>query len=179
MPSGTLDFLEEPIRSESPDAYESLRTMTDIPFAIGEEFDSKWTFLPFIERGLTNFVRLDICNVGGFTEALKIAGWAEAHYIDLMPHNPLGPICTAASVHLGAAVTNFAWLECRNSPTENLGRDDRELFPQLLELEGSRYPVPTGPGLGIDVDEKIAASRASSPADFIHLHRRDGSYTNF
>ncbi len=179
MPAGTLDFLEEPIRSESPEAYESLRTMTDIPFAIGEEFDSKWTFLPFIERGLTNFVRLDICNVGGFTEALKIAGWAEAHYIDLMPHNPLGPICTAASVHLGAAVTNFAWLECRNSPTENLGRDDRELFPQLLELEGSRYPVPTGPGLGIDVDEKIAASRASSPADFNHLHRRDGSYTNW
>ena len=179
MPPGTLDFLEEPIRSESPEAYESLRTMTDIPFAIGEEFSSKWAFLPFIERGLTNFVRLDICNVGGFTEALKIAGWAEAHYIDLMPHNPLGPICTAASVHLGAAVTNFGWLECRNSPTENLGRDDRELFPELLELEGSRYPVPTGPGLGVDVDEKVAASRAAEPSAFTHLHRRDGSYTNF
>ena len=179
MPAGTLDFLEEPIRAESPEAYESLRTMTDIPFAIGEEFDSKWTFLPFIERGLANFIRLDICNVGGFTEALKIAGWAEAHYIDLMPHNPLGPICTAASVHLGAAVTNFAWLECRNSPTENLGRDDRELFPRLLELEGSRYPVPDGPGLGIDVDEKVAAERGSSPPVFNHLHRRDGSYTNW
>jgi galactonate dehydratase len=53
------------------------------------------------------------------------------------------------------------------------------LFPQLLELEGSRYPVPTGPGLGIDVDEKIAASRASNPAGYNHLHRRDGSYTNW
>lgn len=179
MPAGTLDFLEEPIRAESPEAYETLRTMTDIPFAIGEEFDSKWSFLPFIERGLTNYVRLDICNVGGFTEALKIAGWAEAHYIDLMPHNPLGPICTAASVHLGAAVTNFAWLECRNSPTENLGRDDHELFPQLLELDGSRYPVPTAPGLGIEVDEKVAAERGSNPVQFNHLHRKDGSYTNW
>ncbi len=100
LPSGTLDFLEEPIRDETPDAYAVLRTMTDVPFAIGEEFSSKWAFLPYIERGLTNFARLDVCNVGGLTEAMKVAGWAEAHYIDLMPHNPLGPICTAASVQL-------------------------------------------------------------------------------
>ena len=104
MPSHTLDFLEEPIRDETPEAYETLRKMTDVPFAIGEEFASKWQFLPYIERGITNYARVDICNVGGFTESMKVAGWSEAHYIDLMPHNPLGPICTAASVHLGAAV---------------------------------------------------------------------------
>ena len=121
MPPGTLDFLEEPIRDETPEAYEALRRMADVPFAIGEEFASKWQFLPFIERGLTQFARVDVCNVGGLTEAMKVAGWCEAHYIDLMPHNPLGPICTAATVHLAAAVTNFAWLECRNSPTEELG----------------------------------------------------------
>ena len=86
---GVLDFLEEPIRDETPEAYESLRTMTDIPFAIGEEFASKWQFLPYIERGIHQFNRLDICNVGGFTEAMKVAGWSEAHYVDLMPHNPL------------------------------------------------------------------------------------------
>ena len=49
--------------------------------------------------------------VGGFTEAMKVAGWCEAHYIDLMPHNPLGPVSTAACIHLGAAVPNFAYLE--------------------------------------------------------------------
>ena len=48
----------------------------------------------YIEQHLTDFARIDICNVGGFTDAMKVAGWAEAHYIDLMPHNPLGPICT-------------------------------------------------------------------------------------
>ena len=96
MPNGTLDWLEEPIRDESPEAYEALRQMTPQPFALGEEFASKWQFLPFIEKGLCNFVRVDICNVGGFTEAMKVAGWAEAHYTDLMPHNPLGPVCTAA-----------------------------------------------------------------------------------
>ena len=79
MPTHTLDFIEEPIRDESPEAYEELRKLTVVPFAIGEEFASKWQFLPYIERGLTNYARLDICNVGGFTEAMKVAGWAEAH----------------------------------------------------------------------------------------------------
>ena len=114
MPPGTLDFLEEPIRDETPEAYESLRTMVDVPFAIGEEISSKWEFLPYIERGITNFVRLDVCNIGGLTEAMKVASLAEVHYIDLMPHNPLGTVCTAATIHLAAAVPNFAWLEIRN-----------------------------------------------------------------
>ena len=97
MPSGTLDFLEEPIRDETPEAYESLRTHDRRPFAIGEEFASKWQFLPYIERGIHQFNRLDVCNVGGLTEAMKVAGWSEAHYVDMMPHNPLGPVCTAAT----------------------------------------------------------------------------------
>ena len=91
MPRGTLDFLEEPIRDETPGAYAALRKLTDVPFAIGEEFSSKWQFLPFIEGDLTQFNRIDICNVGGLTEAMKVAGWTEAHYIDMMPHNPLAP----------------------------------------------------------------------------------------
>ncbi|MCP5097068.1 MAG: mandelate racemase/muconate lactonizing enzyme family protein, partial [Chloroflexi bacterium] len=86
LPVGTLDFLEEPIRDEAPEAYEALRKMTPVPFAVGEEFASKWQFLPYLEKHLTDYARVDICNVGGFTEAMKVAGWAEAHYIDLMPH---------------------------------------------------------------------------------------------
>ena len=179
MPPGTLDFLEEPIRDESPEAYESLRTMTDVPFAIGEEFSSKWQFLPYVERGITQFARLDVCNVGGLTEAMKVAAMCEAHYIDLMPHNPLGPICTAASVHLGAAVPNFAWLEARVSPTEDLGFNDSDLFPVQLELEGDRFPVPDGPGLGVEFDEEAAAAQRFEFWEAPHLRRRDGSYTNW
>src|SRR6266540_465172 len=83
MPPGTLDF-----RDETPEAYEALRTMTDVPFAIGEEFASKWQFLPYVERGIAQFARIDVCNVGGLTEAMKVAGWCEAHYVDLMPAQP-------------------------------------------------------------------------------------------
>jgi galactonate dehydratase len=179
MPSGTLDFLEEPIRDETPEAYEALRKMTDVPFAIGEEFSSKWAFLPYVERGITNFARIDVCNVGGLTEAMKVAGWAEAHYIDLMPHNPLGPVCTAASVHMAAAVANFAWLEVRVSPTERSGFDDSEMFPVQLRLEGSRYPVPNSPGLGVEFNEELAQKQQLKLWEAPHLHRRDGSYTNW
>jgi galactonate dehydratase len=179
MPPGTLDFLEEPIRAESPEAYAALRSMTDVPFAIGEEFASKWAFLPFIEQGLTSFIRVDVCNVGGLTEAMKVAGWAEAHYLDLMPHNPLGPICTAATIHLAAAVPNFAWLEVRTSPTEQLGFDSSELFPVQPRLEGNRFPVPESPGLGVEFDETTAAQQEFRFWEAPHLHRRDGSYTNW
>jgi galactonate dehydratase len=177
MPKGTLDFLEEPIRDETPEAYEALRRMTDVPFAIGEEFSSKWQFLPYIERGITNFARVDVCNVGGLTEAKKVAGWAEAHYIDLMPHNPLGPICTAASVHLGASVPNFAWLEAHVEPRESreLATD---LFPVQLMLEGNRYPVPDTPGLGVELNEELASEQKFQMWEPHQLHRRDGSFTN-
>jgi len=178
MPAGTLDFIEEPIRDESPEAYEALRTMVDIPFAIGEEFSSKWQFLPFIERGLTNFARVDICNVGGFTEAMKVAGWAEAHYIDLMPHNPLGPVCAAASIHLGAAVPNFAWQEAKAKVLGDDGRSNTDIFPHQIELEGAMYPVPTEPGLGVDVNEDALKAYKFKPWEPNRLLRRDGSYTN-
>ncbi|MCC5974515.1 MAG: mandelate racemase/muconate lactonizing enzyme family protein [Rubellimicrobium sp.] len=180
MPSGTLDFLEEPIRDETPEAYEQLRRLTDVPFAIGEEFASKWQFLPYIERGLHEFNRIDICNVGGLTEAMKVAGWSEAHYVDMMPHNPLGPVCTAATIHFSAAVANFAWLETRVNPDDLYGggaADD--VFLQQPRLEGAVYPVPDTPGLGIEIDEAALTREAFRFWEAPHLRRRDGSVTNW
>ena len=174
LPSGTLDFIEEPIRDGSPTAYQTLRTMTNIPFAIGEEFSSKWQFMPYIEKGIVNFARIDICNVGGFTEAMKVAGWCEAHYIDMMPHNPLGPISTAANIHFAAAVPNYAWLEERTKDYQ-FGSD---IFPEQPRINGTHFDIPTGPGLGVEFNEtKGDASIELWEAQ--HLHRRDGSYTNY
>lgn len=180
MPSGTLDFLEEPIRDETPEAYESLRKLTDVPFAIGEEFASKWQFLPYIERGIHQFNRIDVCNVGGLTESMKVAGWSEAHYVDMMPHNPLGPICTAATIHFSAAVPNFAWLETRASPAENyMGAGESPLFPVQPRLEGATYRVPEGPGLGVEVDEAAVKAQSFKFWEAPHWKRRDGSVTNW
>ena len=180
MPDGTLDFLEEPIRDETPDAYASLRTLTAVPFAIGEEFASKWQFLPYIERGLTQYARLDICNVGGFTEAVKVAGWCEAHYIDLMPHNPLGPVCTAATVHLAAAVPNFAWLECRETAGDDTGRHVSPIFLNRPTLDRTTYPVPTAPGLGVDIDERALPDPSEFKfTELPRFRRADRSHTNW
>ena len=179
MPVGTLDFIEEPIRDENPMAYQTLRSMIDVPFAIGEEFASKWQFLPFIEQNITQFIRVDICNVGGFTEAKKVAAMAEAHYINLMPHNPLGPICTAASVHLAAACSNFKWLEEINTHAHQTGTNNRDFYPTQLELDGTRYKVPEIVGLGVEFDEDFAANQTFKPIEVPRLKDTDGSFTNW
>ncbi len=176
---GVLDFLEEPIRDESPEAYEALRKLIQVPLAIGEEISNKWHFAPYLERGLTNYARIDVCNVGGLTESMKVASLAETHYIDMMPHNPLGPISTAAMVHFAAAIPNLSWVEVRTTPTEHLGFDDPRIFPIQVSQEGPRYRVPTGPGLGVDVDEAAAAASPYRPLPPYLLRRRDGSVQNW
>ncbi|MBI4556949.1 MAG: mandelate racemase/muconate lactonizing enzyme family protein [Candidatus Hydrogenedentes bacterium] len=175
VPRGSLAFLEEPIRNESPEAYAALRDMTDVPFAVGEEWPSKWAALPYIERGLTNFARVDVACIGGLTEAKKVAGWCEAHYIDLMPHNPIGPVCTAATVHFAAAISNFTWTEV--VPAFNEGATD--VFPVIVQREGPYYPLPTAPGLGVEFDENAAAKYPFRMHEHPHLQRPDGSYTNW
>jgi galactonate dehydratase len=171
-----LMFLEEPIRAQNPKAYAQLRAMTPIPFAIGEEFSSKWEFRPFIEDGLLNYARIDVCNVGGLSEAKKVAGWCEAHYIDIMPHNPLGPVCTAATIHLSASVSNFAQQEYQQIYADTFPRD---LFPDGPELSGDCFPLPTRPGLGVTFDESAAERYAFEFWEAPHWHRRDGSHTNW
>ena len=179
LPQGTLDFLEEPIRDETPSAYNALRKMTNIPFAIGEEFASKWQFVPYIENDITQFARIDICNVGGITESMKVAGWCESHYIDMMPHNPLGPICTAASIHFGASVPNFAWLETRESSAENAGFSDNEIIQSSHKMVNAMYVVSDEPGLGIKVNEGYLKKSKFKQWDPPQLERNDGSVTNW
>ena len=66
--------------------------MTNIPFAIGESLLQNGSLSHILKMISPQFARVDICNVGGITESMKVAGWCESHYIDMMPHNPLGPI---------------------------------------------------------------------------------------
>ena len=177
MPRGTLDFIEEPIRQQTPSAYAALRKMTDIPFAIGEECASKWDFLPYIEQDLTGFARIDVCNVGGLSEAMKIAAMAEAHYIDVMPHDPLGPICTAATIQMCAAIPNLAWCEVAPYTTDTSAYD--ALFIDRPTVRDCAYPVSEKPGLGIDVNEAALAESKFSYWEAPRRYKPDGSYTNW
>lgn len=177
MPAGTLDFIEEPIRDESPAAYQALRTLVDVPFAIGEEFTSKWDFSRYLEPLLTQFARVDICNAGGFTEAMKIAALCETKYVDMMPHNPLSPICTAASIHYCAAISNLASLEL--SPYDGDMSEFDRIFSQRPVVEGNSFAIPSEPGLGVDVNEQLIKNLSFKYWEPPRLVKPDGSYTNW
>ena len=91
----------------------------------------------------------------------------------------MGPVCTAATVHLGAAVPNFAWTEVQNALfwEEEEGSQEK-VFTEQIQLEGHWYPVPDGPGLGIEVNEESLA-RPFVFYEMPHLVKSDGSHTNW
>src|SRR4029078_11387409 len=109
---------------------------------------------------------------------MKVAAWSETHYVDMMPHNPLGPVCTAATIHFAAAVPNFAWLETR-APESKLGFDNSEFFPGLPQLDGCDYPVSDQPGLAIEINKAAIQVESFRFWEAPHLRRRDGSVTNW
>jgi galactonate dehydratase len=122
-------FIEDPARSENPGTYRHLRQKINLPIAAGEQWGSKWPFRQVIEEDLIDYARIDLCIVGGITEALKITHWAETHYIDIVPHNPLGPVSAAACVSLCMASTNVGVQEMPKKP----GTLDTTLFPRQIE----------------------------------------------
>ena len=103
-------------------------------------------------------IQPDIAHGGGISELRRIASMAEVEHVKVAPHNPNGPIATAASVHLCAALPNFLILEtARDMPYH----DDVQTTP--LVIEDGYFALPTAPGLGTDLDEELIASRAYDP----------------
>ena len=168
-------FVEDPIRSESPQAFHRLREKIDVPLAAGEQYASKWEFRELIDHDLIDYARIDLCIAGGLTEAKKIAGWCEGHYIDVVVHNPLGPVSTAACVHFNLAIPNFGVQEQPARPGTRL---TDVVLNQPTWQDGYILP-PTRPGLGIDFDRAAAAARPFQMTELPRLHREDGSFTNW
>jgi galactonate dehydratase len=169
-------FLEDPLRSENPDSFRQFRQQVASPLAIGEQFASKWEFRQVIEEELTNYARIDVCIVGGITETMKIAGWAETHYINLALHNPLGPVSTAACLHVDIACSNFGVQECPRIPGTTL----TDVFPVQVEWEDGYLLLPGRPGLGVEFDPEAAARQPFRDTGTARLFERlDGSLTNW
>ncbi len=170
-----LFFVEDPIRSESPQAFHLLRDKVETPLAAGEQFASKWEFRELIDHDLVDYARVDLCIAGGLTEARKLAGWCEAHYIDMAVHNPLGPVSTAACLHYNLAIPNFGVQEQPRLPDTVLADVVRG---QPTWEAGSLLP-PTGPGLGLSFDREAASEHSFRMVELPHLMREDGSLTNW
>jgi galactonate dehydratase len=129
-----------------------------------------------IEEDLIDFARPDLCLIGGITEAKKVAGWCETHQIRLVTHNPLGPVSSAACLHLNLAVPNVGTQEQPHQP----GTTVTDFFPVQIGWDDG-YLVPSErPGLGVEFDEKAARSSPPQPPGRGRLLRRDdGSITNW
>ena len=169
-------FIEDPLRSENHASYRTLARHVRLPIAAGEQWTSKWHFREVIEEELISYARIDVCNVGGLTEALKITHWCETHYIDIAPHNPLGPVSAAACVALCMASTNVGVQEMPRRP----GSEHRDLFPEQIDWADGYAFAPDRPGLGVEIDESVAEDRASKPGGWPPLLRRnDGAFTNW
>lgn len=170
-----LFLVEDPIRSENAAAYRHIRRHVNVPLAAGEQWANKWEFRQAIEEELIDYARIDICIAGGLTEAKKMAAMAEAHHIKILPHNPLGPVCTAAALHLDLACTNAGPQEVVFPPATMLP----DVFTCTFELQGTRLTVPAGPGLGVKFNAEAAKGYPGEMTEPPHFHRPDGSYTNY
>ncbi len=169
-------FIEDPLRSENPDSFKTLRPRVHVPLAAGEQFSSKWEFRQFIEEEWIDYARIDLCICGGITESRKIANWCETHYIKLVTHNPLGPISSAACLQLNLAVSNFGVQEQPRKPSEMLP----EIVPVYPEWQDGYLLPPDRPGLGVEFDREAARRNpAQEQWRRTNLRRLDGSFTNW
>ena len=169
-------FIEDPIRSENPGTYRKLARHIQLPIAAGEQWATRWPFREVIEDETIDYARIDLCIVGGLTEAAKITHWAETHYIDIVPHNPLGPVSAAACVALDMASTNVGVQEMPRKP----GSYCTDLFPVQIQWEGGYAWANDAPGLGIEWDQDALDNAATSATGWPpQLHRNDGAFTNW
>jgi galactonate dehydratase len=168
-------FMEDPLRAESTYAYRRLREQTAVPIAAGEQFAGKWEFREVIEDDLIDYCRVDLCIAGGLTEARKIAGWCETHGIKLVTHNPLGPVSSAACLQLNLSTSNMAVQEQPRRPGTSL----TDVIPEQVDWADGYLLPPTRPGLGITFDRDAARSHPFQMVEPQHLHREDGSFTNW
>ena len=139
---------EEPVPPQNLDALQRVAESVAIPIATGERLYTKWDYTDLLSRQIVAMIQPDIVQGGGILELKKIAAMAEAHYVGFQPHNPYGPLCTIASLHLDACVPNFMIQEGGIHPWFQ-----DVCFGNFPKQKDGFLPLPEGPGLGIEVDE--------------------------
>jgi galactonate dehydratase len=154
---------------------ERLRTLTTVPLATGERLATKFAFSEICARHLVNYVQPVIVHCGGILEMKKIAALAEAFRIELAPHNPQSEVSTMASLHICMCTPNATILEIGSgqSPFWN-----DLFFGGSVRFENGFALAPDRPGLGIELDEAVAADYPYEPKDWHARRFRDGSISD-
>ncbi len=175
-------FFEEPIRPENFEAWGELKRALACPLATGESLYSRFEFLRLLQVRGADIIQPDICVVGGMIEMRRIAALAEAHFVSIAPHNPMGPLATAVNVHFCAAQPNFKILEYRlpHGPGYVFGTGNAEAASAADRAKGAWYVKdpylpkdghlelrPTRPGWGVEIDEALLGTE-----DYVHWERK-------
>jgi len=175
-------FFEEPIRPENFEAWGELKRGLQCTLATGESLYSRFEVLRLLQLRGADIIQPDICVVGGVLEMCKIATIAEAHFVTIAPHNPMGPLATAINLHFSAAQTNFRILEYRlpHGPGYVFGTGNPADAVPSAAPEGARYVKdpylpkdgylelrPDRPGWGVEMDEALLGTE-----QYIHWQRK-------
>ena len=145
-------FVEEPVTPEHDHAFERIAASTRLPIATGERLYTRSDFRPLFEADAVDVVQPDVSNSGGITETKKIADMAETYDVSIAPHCPMGPLCTASSLQIDAAVPNALVQEQVLHKTEGAFRYVEN--PEMFDVEDGFIDLPEGPGLGVEIDEE-------------------------
>lgn len=168
-------WIEEPVPAESNAALERLAQHSATPIAVGERMFTRWAFREVLENEWAGIIQPDVANAGGISEMARIASLAELYGVNFAPHNPNGPVQAAASLNLAAFAQNFSMLETRHTNLEWTAR--LSTYVPRVDCDGY-LALPTGPGLGIELNEEFLAQEDQGqwiPQSF----RADGSIADW
>jgi galactonate dehydratase len=164
-------WLEEPIRPENVDALAKLAAHVGVPLASGECNYTKFEFQRILHAQALDILQPDICLCGGVLEMKKIAAMAEAHYVMVAPHNPMGPVANVVNTHFAASTPNFLILEY--TPDDTPPRRDLVIDPPMVK--DGYLPIGERPGWGIELNEEAFRQYPPKPWRRGFGFRADGS----
>ncbi len=147
-------FIEDPFSPENNRYFKLLRQQTTVPIAMGELFNSPHEWVDPMKDQLFDFIRIHISQIGGITPAMKVARLGEIFNIRTAWHGPgdVSPVGHAANAHIDLAVWNFGIQE-----RVNFSERIQEIFPGAPYIKNGYMYVNEVPGLGVDINEKVAA----------------------
>ncbi|MEO7414982.1 MAG: galactonate dehydratase [Opitutaceae bacterium] len=176
-------FLEEPALPENPEVLRELANATTIPIATGERLYSRWDFKRLLNDGYVDIIQPDLSHAGGITECKKIISMAEAYDVAAAPHCPLGPIALAACLQVNATCHNAFIQEWSMGIHYNKGAEllDYVTNQDVFHVSEGRLGIPSGPGLGIELNEAHIREMAKSAPDWHNPIWRnpDGSFAEW
>ncbi len=145
--------LEDPVTPDNMDSMAEVALRVNVPIATGERFTNLKEFEMLLARRAAQYVRPDVCAVGGITTSKKICAVAEAHDVLVIPHNPLGPVSTAACLQICACIPNLGIQEL---PGFCLNGAEDKMVKEPLRFENGCMVIPDAPGIGVELAEDAA-----------------------